>query len=127
MSPSKALQKHLSINTTPEEFSLFGYINEKGAPQHMVKKTFLEFCFDIWKGAPRNCGVMPWLQPDQSQYPSYVVIHPVSTPCPLSTPPYTSPTPPYTSPSTTMHSPSIVTQTSSTPTRIQDPPNHQPL
>ncbi|KAJ3913316.1 hypothetical protein F5877DRAFT_83931 [Lentinula edodes] len=51
MCPSKALQKHLSINTTPEEFSLFSYFDEKGAPQHMVKKTFLDFCFDIWNRA----------------------------------------------------------------------------
>ncbi|KAJ3805286.1 hypothetical protein F5876DRAFT_52106, partial [Lentinula aff. lateritia] len=49
--PSKALRKHLLKNAVPEEFSLFGYIDDKGKPQHMVKKVFLDFCFDIWNRA----------------------------------------------------------------------------
>ncbi|KAJ3851045.1 hypothetical protein EV368DRAFT_83909 [Lentinula lateritia] len=42
----------------------------------------------------KKTDVMPWLQPDQSQYPSHVVIHPIHLLFPL-----------YTSPSTTMHLP----------------------
>ncbi|KAJ3804382.1 hypothetical protein F5876DRAFT_83271 [Lentinula aff. lateritia] len=41
-----------------------------------------------------EASVMPWLQPDQSQYSSHIVIHPIHLLFPL-----------YTSPSTTMHLP----------------------
>ncbi|KAF8829606.1 hypothetical protein HHX47_DHR3000756 [Lentinula edodes] len=52
MCPSKAIQRHLAKNADiPEDSSLFGYIDENGKPQHMVKKVFLEFCFDIWNHA----------------------------------------------------------------------------
>ncbi|KAJ3858051.1 hypothetical protein EV359DRAFT_69310, partial [Lentinula novae-zelandiae] len=66
-----------------------------------------------------NALVMPWLQPDQYQYSSDIVTHPTHLLIPF-----------YTSPSTTMHlpkCPDIPTQTPFAPTRIQDPPNCQPL
>ncbi|KAJ3912030.1 hypothetical protein F5877DRAFT_72727, partial [Lentinula edodes] len=52
MCPSKALQRHQAKNAdVPGDFSLFGYIDENGKPHHMVKKVFLNFCFDIWNRA----------------------------------------------------------------------------
>ncbi|KAF5334719.1 hypothetical protein D9758_017359 [Tetrapyrgos nigripes] len=47
----KALALHLHLNVNkdvPKSYSLFGYIDEQGNPQHMVKDKFLELCFDIW-------------------------------------------------------------------------------
>ncbi|KAE9387440.1 hypothetical protein BT96DRAFT_1005133 [Gymnopus androsaceus JB14] len=38
------------VETRPADFLLFGYINDSGKPQHMVKSTFLAFCNAIWKG-----------------------------------------------------------------------------
>ncbi|KAF9060891.1 hypothetical protein BDP27DRAFT_1429529 [Rhodocollybia butyracea] len=35
----------------PASFSLFGYIDNKGIPQHMVKSVFLNFYDDIWENS----------------------------------------------------------------------------
>ena len=49
--PFSAMKKHLRANAgLPANFSLFGYIDDSGSPQHMVKSTFLKFCDAIWKG-----------------------------------------------------------------------------
>ncbi|KAJ3792053.1 hypothetical protein GGU11DRAFT_750618 [Lentinula aff. detonsa] len=49
--PFMAMKRHLKINNNlPDQFSLFGYTDESGKPQHMVKSTFLAFCDSIWKG-----------------------------------------------------------------------------
>ncbi|KIK52990.1 hypothetical protein GYMLUDRAFT_179485, partial [Collybiopsis luxurians FD-317 M1] len=50
--PFHALSRHLEANANiPDNFSFFGYIDEHGKPQHMVKSTFLAFCDKIWKAA----------------------------------------------------------------------------
>ncbi|KAF5390649.1 hypothetical protein D9757_002642 [Collybiopsis confluens] len=50
--PFQALRKHLDANAcVPEQFSFFGYIDDHGIPQHMVKSLFLKFCDNIWKQA----------------------------------------------------------------------------
>lgn len=47
-----AMNQHLKANTSvPDSFSVFGYIDEKGKPQHMVKKVLTDFCSDIWEKA----------------------------------------------------------------------------
>ncbi|KAE9395629.1 DNA breaking-rejoining enzyme, partial [Gymnopus androsaceus JB14] len=47
-----ALEQHLRVNAgVPEGYSLFGYVDEKGQPRHMVKNVFLAFCYDVWEKA----------------------------------------------------------------------------
>ncbi|KAJ3786866.1 hypothetical protein GGU10DRAFT_350429 [Lentinula aff. detonsa] len=48
--PYRAFTLHLEHNNNlPDNFSLFGFLDEFGRPQHMVKSTFLLFCDRIWK------------------------------------------------------------------------------
>lgn len=50
--PFSAMKNHLRINDkVPHDFSLFGFIDNRGIAQHMTKTTFLAFCDAIWKGA----------------------------------------------------------------------------
>lgn len=49
--PYIAMKRHLEGSPNiPADFSLFGYVDESGNLQHMVKSTFLTFCESIWKG-----------------------------------------------------------------------------
>ncbi|KAF5335578.1 hypothetical protein D9758_017968 [Tetrapyrgos nigripes] len=46
----QAIGLHYQLNgNIPDEYSMFGYFNDQGLPQHMVKTDFLTCCFDIWK------------------------------------------------------------------------------
>ncbi|KAE9401680.1 hypothetical protein BT96DRAFT_991847 [Gymnopus androsaceus JB14] len=47
-----ALEQHLRVNAgVPEGYLLFGDVDEKGQPRHMVKNVFLVFCYDVWEKA----------------------------------------------------------------------------
>lgn len=51
----EAIRRHLFTNAAvPGTFSLFAYIDIHGKPKHMVKKTFLDFCSDVWTKAAMN-------------------------------------------------------------------------
>jgi hypothetical protein len=49
--PFLAISQYAANSNVPSDFSIFGYIDNEGIPQHMVKSTFLAFCDKVWKCA----------------------------------------------------------------------------